>query len=121
VDYNDLELVAFWILSSAPGILLILVGIVAHNRLSKAWMPRYLVLGVLGCFIYAMFAGVVVAQLLPPPYVPGLSEGQGLDLRGVLLIVGSWVGGITGIVCALITVAGSSIVTRLRAARSVDS
>lgn len=121
VDYDDFELVAFWVLSSAPGILLILVGIVAHNRMTKAWMPRYLILGILGCFIYAAFAGGLVARLFPPPYVPGLSEGRGLDLRGVGLIVGSWIGGLAGVVFALITVAGSSIVRRLRDAGRLAS
>jgi hypothetical protein len=98
-----------------------ITGIVAHNRLSTAWAPRYLILGILGCFVYAAFAGVLVAQLFPPPYVPGLSEGQGLDLRGVLLIVGSWVGGIAGIVCALITVAVSWTTQRLRAADALGT
>jgi len=116
VDYNDFELVAFSVLSSAPGILLILGGIVAHNRLSKAWMPQYLVLGILGCFVYATFAGGLVAHLFPPPYVPGLSEGRGLNLRGVGFFIGSWIGALAGVVCALITVAVSSIVRRHREA-----
>jgi hypothetical protein len=114
VDYNDFELVAFWVLSSAPGVLLVTIGIIAHNKLCKPWMPRYLILGILGCFIYAMFAGGLVAQLFPPPYVPGLSEGRGLDLRGVGIFIGSWIGALAGVVCALITVAGSSLMRRLR-------
>ncbi|MBE4718986.1 hypothetical protein [Pseudarthrobacter sp. AB1] len=114
MDYNDFELVAFWVLSLAPGVLLMTAGIIAHNRLSTAWVPRYLILGILGCFIYAVLAGGLVAKLFPPPYVPGLSEGRGLDLRGVGLFVGSWIGGLAGVVFALMTVAGSSIVRRLR-------
>lgn len=117
MDYNDFELGAFWVLSSAPGILLIIAGIIAHNRLSKAWMPRYLVLGVLGCFVYAMFAGGLVAHLFQPPYVPGLSEGRGLDLRGVGFFIGSWIGALAGVVCALITVAVSWMMQRLRDGR----
>jgi drug/metabolite transporter (DMT)-like permease len=120
VDYNDLELVAFWVLSSAPSVLLILVGIVAHNRLSKAWMPQYLVLGILGCFIYAMFAGGLVAKLFPPPYDPGLAGGRGLDLRGVGFFIGSWIGALAGVACALVTVAGSALVRRLRESRAKE-
>ncbi|MDQ0618088.1 hypothetical protein QFZ33_002112 [Arthrobacter globiformis] len=101
-------------LSNAPGVLLVTIGIIAHNKLCKPWMPRYLILGILGCFIYAMFAGRLVAQLFPPPYVPGLSEGRGLDLRGVGIFIGSWIGALAGVVCALITVAGSSLMRRLR-------
>jgi hypothetical protein len=121
VDYNDFELVAFWVLSSAPGILLILVGIVAHSRLPKAWVPRYMIFGILGCFIYAMFAGGLVAQMFPPPYVPGLSEGRGLDLLGVVFFIGSWIGALVGVACALITVAGSAIIRRLQTAEAPAS
>lgn len=118
VDYNDVEFVAFWVMSLAPAVLLTIVGIVAHKRSYTAWIPGYLVVGILGCFIYAMFAGVLVAKLFPPPYVPGLSEGRGLDLRGVGFIIGSWIGALTGVVCALITAAGSSVVLRLQASRA---
>jgi hypothetical protein len=114
VDYNDFELVAFWVLACAPSVLLVIGGTAAHRRSSKAWVPRYLIFGILGCLIYAALAGGLVAQLVPPPYVPGLSEGQGLDLRGVGLIVGSWIGGLAGVVSALITIAGSSILCRFR-------
>ncbi|MEV7132129.1 hypothetical protein AB0N24_04490 [Arthrobacter sp. NPDC093128] len=120
MDYNDFELVAFWLLSSAPGVLLMTIGIIAHNKLSKPWMPRYLILGILGCFIYATFAGELVAQLFPPPYIPGRSEGRGLDLRGMGIFIGSWIGALAGVVCALITGAGSSIVLRLRERRAKE-
>jgi hypothetical protein len=118
VDYNDFELVAFWVLSLAPGVFLATAGIIAHNRLSTAWVPRYLILGILGCFIYAAFAGVLIAKLFPPPYVPGLSEGRGLDLRGIGFMFGSWIGAVAGVVFALMTVAGSAILRRLRSARA---
>lgn len=114
MDYDAFEFVAFCVLAGAPGVLLITTGIIAHNRSSGTWIPRYLVLGILGCFIHAMFAGGIVRQLFPPPYVPGLSEGRGLDLRGIGFFVGSWIGALAGVVCALLTVAGSAITQRLR-------
>lgn len=117
MDYNDVEFVAFWVLSCAPGVLLTVAGIVAHKR-SYMWIPRYLIVGILGCFIYAAFLGALIVQLFPPPDVPGLSGGRGLDLRGVGFVIGSWIGGIAGVVCALITAAGSSVVLRLRARRA---
>lgn len=121
MDYNDFELAAFWVLSSAPGVLLILTGIIAHKRWSPGWIPGYLIVGILACFMYAMFAGPVARQLFPPPYVPGLSEGRGLDLRGVGFFVGSWIGALAGVVCALLTVAGSALIQRFRVARSLAS
>lgn len=121
MDYNDFELVAFWVLSCAPGVLLTIAGIFVHRRLARTWMPRYLILGILGCFIYAAFAGLVVMRLFPPPYVPGLSEGRGLDLRGVGFVAGSWVGALAGVVLALTTVAGSSLVRRLPVTGSLAS
>jgi hypothetical protein len=114
MNYNDFEFVAFCILSSAPGLVLITVGIIAHHRSAKAWIPGYLIVGILSCFLYAMFAGRLAAQLFPPPYVPGLSEGRGLDLRGVGFFVGAWIGAIAGVAGALITAAGSSLTLRIR-------
>ncbi|MET3176580.1 UNVERIFIED_ORG: hypothetical protein ABIB52_004455 [Arthrobacter sp. UYCu721] len=121
MDYNDFELAAFWVLSAAPSVLLAVTGIIAHNRLSRGWIPRYLILGIFGCFLYAMFAGGLVGKLFPPPYVPGLSEGRGLDLRGVGLFIGSWIGGLAGVVLALITVAGSATIQQYRVAKSLAS
>jgi hypothetical protein len=117
VDYNDVEFVAFWVLSLAPAVLLATAGIVAHKR-SCMWIPGYLILGILGCFIYAAFLGALIVQLFPPPYVQGLAGGRGLDLRGAGFVIGSLIGGIAGVVCALITAASSSVVKRLRARRS---
>lgn len=119
MDYNDFELVAFWVLSTVPSVLLVIKGTVAHRGLSTAWVPRFLIFCIPGCLIYAAFAGGLVARLVPPPYVPGLSDGRGLDLRGVGLIVGSWIGGLAGAVTALITVAASSILCRFRATPGV--
>lgn len=118
MGYNEFEYMAFWMLVLAPGVLLVTAGVRAHKRPSTRWVPRYLSLGLLGCFIYAAFAGGLVAKMVPPPYVPGLSEGKGLDLRGVGLVVGSWIGGLAGVVLALLTVAGSSIVRWRRAVRA---
>jgi hypothetical protein len=115
VDYNDFELTALWVLSLAPGVLLMIAGIIAHKRMSTGWVYRYLLFAILGCFIYAMFAGGLIGTLFPPPYVSGLSEGRGLDLRGIGFIVGSWIGALAGVAFALLTVAGSWIVRRRRA------
>lgn len=76
MDYNDVEFVAFWVMSLAPSVLLTVAGIVAHKR-SCMWIPGYLILGILGCFIYAAFLGALIVQLFPPPDVPGLSGGAG--------------------------------------------
>lgn len=103
--YDDFELAAFWVLSGAPAILLMIAGIRAHGRQSKAWPHLYLIFGIGGCIVYAAFAGVLVAKLFPPPYVAGLSEGRGLDLRGMGILFGSWLGAIAGVVTALLTVA----------------
>lgn len=116
MDYNDVEFVAFWVMSLAPSVLLTVAGIVAHKR-SCMWIPGYLILGILGCFIYAAFLGALIVQLFPPPDVPGLSGGRGLDLRGAGFVIGSWLGGIAGVICALITAAGSSVLLRIQAGR----
>jgi hypothetical protein len=82
VDYNDVEFVAFWVLSCAPGVLLTVAGIVAHKR-SYMWIPRYLIVGILGCFIYAAFLGALIVQLFPPPDVPPRSWWRGQEHPGL--------------------------------------
>ena len=118
MDYNDFELIAFWVLSLAPGVLLMITGIIAHNRKSTGWVHRYLLFAILGCFIYGMFAGGLIGTLFPPPYVPGLSDGIGLDLRGIGFIAGAWLGALAGVAFALMTVAGSWMVRRRQIARA---
>jgi len=51
MDYDALELMAFWLLAGAPGLVLVITGIVTHRRHSGTWIPRYLILGILGCLI----------------------------------------------------------------------
>jgi hypothetical protein len=41
VDYNDVEFVAFWVMSLAPSVLLTVAGIVAHKRSCRwGWQVR---------------------------------------------------------------------------------
>jgi hypothetical protein len=119
MDYNDFELFCFWMLSGAPALILITIGIAAHNKLSTAWQPRYLVLGISSCFVYAVFAGRLIAPLFPPPYVPGLSEGRGLDLRGVGFFIGPWIGALAGTIAALVTVGVFQTLKSLRPRRTL--
>jgi hypothetical protein len=67
-----------------------------------------------GSMVYAMFAGAVVLQLFPPPFVSGLSTGRGLDLRGTALIVGAWIGGGAGVITTLIFFVVSKTLRRLQ-------
>lgn len=82
VDYNEFEYVAFSVLILLPGVVLVTTGISAHKRRSTSWMPRYLIVSILGCFLYAAFASGLLAKMVPPPYVPGLSEGRGAGPPG---------------------------------------
>ncbi len=120
MDYNDIELIAFCVLSIVPAVLLIIVGVVAHVRSFKEWIPVYLVLGIFGCCLYALFMGALILELFPPPKSPVISGGWGLDFRGIGIVIGTWIGALVGIVSALITAAISSLVLRIRARRALS-
>ncbi|BCW20531.1 hypothetical protein NtRootA9_32390 [Arthrobacter sp. NtRootA9] len=114
MDYNDFEFAAFCVLSIVPVLVLVTAGIIAHHKPARGWMPGYLIIGILACILYAAFAGTLALQLVPPPYVAGLSEGRGLDLRGMGFLLGAWIGAIAGVAGALLTAAGSSMTWRFK-------
>lgn len=118
MDYNDFELVAFWVLTLAAALPLAAIGILVHVRGGARAPGLYLVLGSTASIVYGYFAGMVAGALFPPPYVPGLSEGKGLDLRGVALVFGSWIGGILGVLATLATFAVSRLVHWRRARKT---
>ena len=103
MDYNDYELIASGVLMFAAALVLTAVGIIVHMRGGSRALGLYLVLGVAASIVYGIFAGIVFGAIFEPPYVPGLSEGRGLDLRGVALIIGSWVGGVLGVLATILT------------------
>jgi hypothetical protein len=106
MDYNDFELLAFWVLAFAAAPALTAIGILVHVRGGAKAPGLYLVLGITASIVYGIFAGVAVGIMFRPPYVPGLSGGRGLDLRGITLVMGSWIGGALGV---LATVLASAI------------
>ena len=103
MDYIDFEIAAFWVLCFAAAVPLAIFGVLVHLRCSARARGWYLFLGCFASIIYGLFAGGLVNAMFPPPYVQGLSEGRGLDLRGIALIFGSWAGGILGIVTVVAT------------------
>lgn len=110
MDYNDYELVAFWVLCLGAAMPLVAIGVFVHLRRGARALDWYMFLGCIGSIAYGCFAGLVVDAVFPPPYVPGLSEGRGLDLRGVALVIGSWIGGILGVVATVATFLVSKLV-----------
>lgn len=118
MDYNDFELAAFWVLAGTAAGLLLPAGIHTHARGSARALGWYLFLGTGFSILYGLFAGILVGMLFPPPYVPGLSEGRGLDLRGLVLILGSWIGGALGALTTLVSFAVSKTVKWRRARKA---
>lgn len=94
MDYSDFELVAAVGLCILGPLSTVIIGITLHRRRTEGISHWYLLCGILGAILYGFFAGTILISVVPPPYVPGLSEGRGLDLRGIILILGSWLGGL---------------------------
>ena len=98
MDWNTFELVSFCVLSLGPIVILTLAGRMVRAKRSSTWLNWYLILGI-GCSTaLLLFGGRVLGIVFPPPYEPSLAGGRGLDLRGILLVFGTLVGGVTGIV-----------------------
>lgn len=107
MDYNDFELAAFWVLCIGAALILVVTGSLLHRHCGAKAMGWFLFLGIIGSMIYGYFAGILLIAAVPPPYVPGLSEGRGLDLRGMALVLGSWCGGVLGVLATILTCAVS--------------
>ena len=70
-------------------------GVLIHTRSPDPLrLSRFLIGGMAGSIVYAMFAGTLAAQMFAPPFDPYLSSG--LDLRGVGFVLGGFAGGATG-------------------------
>ncbi|MDO2933119.1 hypothetical protein Q2T94_02210 [Paeniglutamicibacter sulfureus] len=122
MDYNDYDydLIGFWVLTSAAALVSITVGSLVHMRGGSRAPGLYLVLGVAASIVYGIFAGIVVGAIFEPPYVPGLSEGRGLDLRGIGLIIGSWVGGALGVLATVLMWTISTFIRWRRKRRTTE-
>ncbi|MFK0004290.1 hypothetical protein [Paenarthrobacter sp. NPDC090522] len=118
MDYDDLELILFWVLAVAPSVLLIIAGAVIHAKLPRRWMARFLVAGLLACIAYCAFGGIVAMRLFPPPYDEHFAGGRGLDLRGTALILGGFAGAAAGAAATLGTFGVSAFLARWRAVRT---
>lgn len=96
MDYDDIELLASCVLAVIPAGMLVLIGLVVHKRASAGALGRYTLIGIMASLLYAFIAPSVAMALVPPPYDPYFASGRGLDLRGMVLVLGSWVGAILG-------------------------
>ncbi|GGJ41549.1 UNVERIFIED_ORG: uncharacterized membrane protein YoaK (UPF0700 family) [Paenarthrobacter nicotinovorans] len=114
MDYNHLERILFCVLAAAPAVLLVIAGALIHAKLSRRWMHRYLVAGILGCIAFFAFGGTVALAIFPPPYDAYFAGGRGLDLRGTGLVAGAWIGAVVGGVATLGTFAVSAFLVRRR-------
>ncbi|ASN40126.1 hypothetical protein [Paeniglutamicibacter terrestris] len=102
MEYDDIELLASCVLAVIPAGMLVLIGLVVHKRASAGALGRYTLIGIMASLLYAFIAPSVAMAFVPPPYDPYFAGGRGLDLRGMLLVLGSWVGATLGVGATLI-------------------
>ncbi|HKU35046.1 MAG TPA: hypothetical protein VJP90_05805 [Paenarthrobacter sp.] len=114
MDYDSLERVLFSVLAVAPSVLLVVAGVLTHTKLSRQWMPRYLIVGILACIAFFAFGGTAALAMFPPPHDEHFAGGKGLDLRGIGLIVGAWIGAAAGGMATLATFGISALLVRRR-------
>lgn len=109
MDYDDIELLASCVLTVIPAVLLVLIGILVHKRASAGSLGLYALIGIMASLLYAFVAPSITMALLPPPDDPSFADGRGLDLRGVALVLGSWVGALLGAGTTLIVVGAAKV------------
>lgn len=114
MDYDDFELIAAVGLCLIGPAAVITVGVLLHRLRPSGAGNLYLFCGILGSIVYGYAAGVLMLTTFPPPYVPGLSEGRGLDLRGMILILGSWLGGLLAGLGTVLSFAISQFINKRR-------
>lgn len=80
-------------------------------------MSNYLLAGIGGSVVYAMFSGTLIRSVFPPPFDPYFSSGRGLDLRGAGFVMGGLIGGYSGAATALVTYATSRTIAWVQLGR----
>lgn len=110
MDYGQLSEIAFILLIIVPIIASAAIGLDTHLRRGRHALALYLSYGIAACMLYAAAAGLLANWLIPPPYDPAFAGGRGLDLRGVGLIIGGWIGAAGALATTII----SYLVYRLR-------
>ncbi|RAN76459.1 hypothetical protein B5P43_22910 [Bacillus sp. SRB_336] len=101
LDYDTTELVV-----GAALVLLPIAGLVAAGlwcmKKPKARMPWFFFLGPAASLAYGWLAGQLALAVFGPPFDPAFAGGRGLDLRGMIIVLGAMAGGAAGMVISVV-------------------
>lgn len=101
MDYDTVELLVGAVLVLLPVVALIVAGLWCLKAPAKR-MPWFFFLGPVASLVYSWTAGSLALTVFPPPYSAYFAGGNGLDLRGVIIVLGAMAGGAAGIATSIV-------------------
>ena len=108
MDYETVELIV--------GSVLVLVPIVAVPgygwwclKKPQKRMAWFFFVGLVGSMAYGWFAGQLAFAAFRPPYDEYFAGGNGLDLRGMIIIAGAMLGGAAGVLTSMVLCAANLV------------
>src|SRR4051794_2779539 len=108
MDYDSIELVVGAVLVLLPIVAVSIAGGWCLRQVPRG-MPWFFFLAPLASIVYAWLAGGLAVKLFPPPYDEYFANGNGLDLRGMIIILGAMLGGGAGILTAAVVCVGNLV------------
>lgn len=108
MDYETIELTVGAVLVLLPVTAVSMAGRWCLNR-EQQRMPWFFFLAPVGSIIIAWLTCMVAVAVFPPPHDAYFAGGSGLDLRGVIIILGGMLGGFAGIVTSVVLCAGNLV------------
>lgn len=101
MDYDTVELLVASVLVLVPIVTISAMGTWCLAK-GERRLPWFFFLAPLGSVLFAWLAGGLALKLFPPPYDEHFAGGRGLDLRGMIIVLGAMLGGFAGIVTSVV-------------------
>lgn len=103
MDYETVELVVGAVLALVPISVVVGAGCWCLKAPARR-MPWLFFLGPIASLVYSWGAGQLALAVFPPPYDAYFAGGNGLDLRGIIIVLGAMAGGVAGILTSIVFV-----------------
>lgn len=101
MDYDTVEMIVGGALALIPIVALAFYGAWCLKKPQKR-MAWFFFVGLMGSLAYGWFAGQLAFALFRPPYDEYFAGGNGLDLRGMIIIGGAMLGGAAGVLTSMV-------------------
>ncbi len=108
MDYDTLEMIVGSTLVLPP-----IAAVAAYGwwclKKPRARMAWFFFLAPCASVLYAWAAASLALKVFPPPYNAYFAGGRGLDLRGMIIVLGAMLGGGAGVLASLVLCTGNLV------------